>query len=72
MTYQQAIEELELIVQEIESETISMDELSGKVKRASELIRLCRKVLNSTETEVQNILKELKESEKADEAGSDK
>jgi exodeoxyribonuclease VII small subunit len=60
MNYQQAIEELEAIVQQIETESIGMDELSLKVKKASELIRYCRATLTSTETEVQNILKDLK------------
>jgi exodeoxyribonuclease VII small subunit len=64
MNYTQAIEELEAIVQEIEDAEISVDELSEKVKRASELIRFCRKTLTSAETEVQNILKDLKDSEK--------
>ncbi len=64
MNYTQAIEELETIVQEIENAEISVDELSEKVKRASELIRFCRKTLNATETEVDNILKDLKEGEK--------
>ena len=64
MNYTQAIEELEAIVQEIEDAEISVDELSEKVKRASELIRFCRITLNSTETEVQNILKDLKDAEK--------
>ena len=63
MKYQQAIEELESIVREIENETIGMDDLSEKVKRAAELVSYCRKVLNSTETEVQSILKELKGSD---------
>lgn len=63
MTYQQAIEELEQIVNEIENESIDMDKLSGKVKRASELIRICRKILTDTEGDVQNILRDLKESE---------
>ena len=63
MTYQQAIEELEQIVNEIENESIDMDKLSGKVKRASELIRICRKILTDPEGDVQNILRDLKESE---------
>ncbi len=67
MNYQEAIEELENIVQEIENETIGMDELSAKVKKASELISFCRKTLKSTETEVQNILKDIKENKKPEE-----
>lgn len=64
MNYTEAIEELEAIVQEIETAEIGVDELSEKVKRASELIRFCRKTLHSTETEVENILKDLKETDK--------
>ena len=63
MTYQQAIEELEQIVKELENENVDMDKLSGKVKQASVLIRLCRKILTDTENDVHNILRELKESE---------
>lgn len=65
MNYTQAIEELEGIVEEIENADINVDELSEKVKRASELIAICRKALYDTETEVENILKDLKENKKA-------
>lgn len=59
VSYSQAIEELELIVNEIENEDISVDELSEKVKRASMLIGICRQALNTTEEEVKKILEEL-------------
>ena len=64
MTYAQAIEELETIVLEIENAEISVDDLSEKVKRASELITLCRNTLHNTETEVENILSDIKEAGK--------
>lgn len=64
MNYTEAIEELEKIVQEIEGSEISVDELSDKVKRASELIRFCKRTLYNTETEVDKILKDLKETDK--------
>jgi exodeoxyribonuclease VII small subunit len=35
-----------------------VDELSGKVKRASELLRFCREKLTGTENEVKKILEE--------------
>jgi exodeoxyribonuclease VII small subunit len=60
-TYKQAIEELESIVNEIESENIAIDELAEKVKRASQLIRLCKTKLTKTEEEVTKVLKEMKE-----------
>ena len=60
-TYKQAIEELEVIVNEIENEEISVDELSEKVKRASQLIRLCKTKLTKTEEEVTKVLEEMKQ-----------
>lgn len=57
--YVQAFNELQLIVSEIEKGEISVDELSEKVKRAAELIRICKSKLTSTEEDVNKILKEL-------------
>lgn len=57
--YQEAFAELERIVREIESEAVDVDQLAAKVKRASELIKICREKLTATETDVQEILKEI-------------
>jgi len=65
--YTQAIEELENIVTEIENEDISVDELSAKVKRAAELIRICKAVLYKTEEEVDTVLKEMREEQSPEE-----
>jgi exodeoxyribonuclease VII small subunit len=59
ITYTEAIIELETIVSEIENASIGVDELSEKVKRAAELIKICRNKLTSTEKEVSSILKNL-------------
>lgn len=61
MNYTEAFEELRAIVDEIEEGTITVDELSIKVKRAGELLRICKGVLTSTEKDVTAILKELEE-----------
>lgn len=61
--YTDAFEELQNIVNDIEEGEISVDELSLKVKRASELIRVCKKKLTETEEDVNQILKELDEGE---------
>jgi exodeoxyribonuclease VII small subunit len=61
ISYTEAIEELETIVTEIEQGEITIDTLSEKVKRASELIRICKEKLSSTEEDVNKILGELKE-----------
>jgi len=59
LNYSQAYQELQTIVSEIENDDISLDDLSEKVKRASILIRICREKLTSTESEVNEILKEI-------------
>lgn len=58
-TYSEAIQELEAIVNEIENENISVDELSVRVKRAAVLIGICKQALHTTEEEVKKILEEL-------------
>ena len=57
--YAEAFEELKTIVEEIEQGEISVDLLSEKVKRASELIKICKTKLSSTEEDVTKILKDL-------------
>jgi len=57
--YTASFEELQRIVSEIEQGEISVDELSEKVKRAAQLIRICKAKLTSTEEDVNKILKEL-------------
>lgn len=61
MKYTEAFEELQLIVSEIEEGTITVDELAQKVKRAGELLKICKEILASTEKDVNLILKELDE-----------
>ncbi len=56
MKYEDAISELEDIVDKIENADISVDELADKVKRASELIKVCKDILHKTDAEVQKIL----------------
>jgi exodeoxyribonuclease VII small subunit len=61
-TYTEAFEELQQIVSEIEEGQISVDELSEKVKRAAQLIKICKAKLSSTEEDVNKILRELEGS----------
>jgi exodeoxyribonuclease VII small subunit len=65
-TYSDAFAELQLIVNEIEEGSISMDELSQKVKRAATLIKICKTRLTQTEVDVNQILKELDEGQAFD------
>ncbi len=59
--YNEAMLELTQIVNEIENGEISIDELSLKIKRASELLKFCKAKLKSTELDVSAILKEMEE-----------
>lgn len=59
LTYEEAYRELQKITEDIENESVSVDDLAAKVKRASELIRLCQDKLKSAETEVSNIIKNM-------------
>lgn len=61
LTYEQAYQELADIAAELESETISVDELAAKVKRASYLVALCKGKLQSTETEVNKIIEQMEQ-----------
>lgn len=63
LTYEAAYTELVTISKEIENETISVDVLATKVKRASELITFCQKKLKSTETEVNKIISQMENND---------
>lgn len=63
MTYKDALEELEDIVNGIESEDVDVDELAKKVERASKLLSVCSEKLKKTEAEVDQIIKKLNDSE---------
>lgn len=59
LNYEEAYAELAQIAQEIETESVSVDILAARVKRASELIAFCQTKLRSTETEVNKIIKQM-------------
>lgn len=59
LTYEKAYIELKQIAQEIETESVSVDVLAEKVKRASELINFCQTKLRSTEAEVNKIIQQM-------------
>lgn len=55
-TYKKSLTELQQIVSDLENETIGVDELSEKVKRAAELIQFCQQKLRGTEKIVNQTL----------------
>jgi exodeoxyribonuclease VII small subunit len=64
LTYEAAFAELKEIATEIENETVSVDVLAEKVKRASILIGYCQAKLRNTETEVNKIIKQMESGSK--------
>ena len=60
-TYNDAFEELQTIVSEIESGYINVDDLTEKIRRASQLISVCKAKLTSSEEEVEKLLAKLVE-----------
>ena len=56
LPYSEAMAELEEILSEIVREDVDVDQLSVRVKRAAELIRLCRARIQTTKLEVEEIV----------------
>jgi exodeoxyribonuclease VII small subunit len=61
LSYNEAIAEVEAILEKIENEELDVDELAEKVKRVSVLLKLCKDKLLSTNEQVEKILKEMEE-----------
>lgn len=66
-TYVDAFNELQLIVQEIERGDVGVDELTAKIKRASQLIQICKAKLTASEEEVKLLLDQLQDLTKEEE-----
>lgn len=62
LSYKEAINEIEEILQQIENDEPDVDQLSEKVKRLSSLVSFCRKKLHNTEEEIEKILKEIEKN----------
>jgi exodeoxyribonuclease VII small subunit len=61
LTYADAMAEIEEIINKIENDEFTVDDLAEKVKRISFLIQYCKDKLRSTEEELDNILKKVQE-----------
>ena len=58
-TYTAAFEELKEIVDQLENDSISVDELAEKMKRATELMKICKDKLTKTEEEINKTISDL-------------
>ena len=59
MNYEKALKKLQDIVNELETEAVSIDDLTDKIKDATELIQLCKKKLRKVEKEVSNLIEDV-------------
>ena len=57
MKYEEAVKELETIVRRMEANELNIDTLSTELKRAQELLRLCKDKLSKADEEVKKVLK---------------
>ena len=53
--YTEAMAEIEKIMTKLRGESIDIDTLTAEVKRASELIEMCKQRLRTTEEEVRKL-----------------
>ncbi len=51
-SYDKAYNELQAILEELQSESVSIDKLSTKIKKANELISFCKTRLREVESEL--------------------
>lgn len=58
ISYDQAVSRIEEIVSILESGDKGMDELSELVKEAAALVKICKKKLKSTESEIAKALED--------------
>ncbi|GAA4049615.1 hypothetical protein GCM10022409_40310 [Hymenobacter glaciei] len=67
MTYREAIKELETILRALETDAVDVDDLTARVERSAELIRLCRHKLRHAEASLDRVFDSLDEDEETNE-----
>lgn len=63
--YGAALAELESILDELEDDALDVDVLAARVRRAAELIRLCRRRITDARMEVEQVVASLEDLEAA-------
>ncbi|MBR6746190.1 MAG: exodeoxyribonuclease VII small subunit [Muribaculaceae bacterium] len=56
ISYREAVNELDIILREMQSDNCDIDKLSAMTRRATELIAECRNRLTATDEELRGIL----------------
>ena len=63
LKFGQALEELEAILRRVESEEIDIDSLAEELRRAAQLLEVCRGKIRRAEVEVTQIVQRLEDEE---------
>lgn len=56
--YEEAVRQLEEIVDKMENDELDIDQLSDELKRAKTLVKLCKDKLTKTDAEIKKLLSE--------------
>lgn len=56
MKYEEAMRQLQEIVRKMENDELDIDQMSEQLKKAQELIKICRDKLTKTDEEIQKLL----------------
>jgi exodeoxyribonuclease VII small subunit len=62
LSFGEAVDEVEQILERLERDEIDIDDLGREVKRAVELIQVCREKLARTDREVRELVSDLQQS----------
>lgn len=58
MKYEEALRQLEDIVEKMENDELDIDQLSDQLKKAKKLMKLCKDKLTKTDAEIRKLLSE--------------
>ena len=56
LKYEDAVRQLETIVDKLDSNELGIDQLSSELKKAQQLIKLCKEKLTKTDNEIKKLL----------------
>ena len=54
--YEEAVGQLEQIVEQIETNQLGVDELTSQLKKAQKLLKMCKERLSKTDKEISKLL----------------
>lgn len=56
MNYEEAVQQLESILQRMENDELDIDELTTELKKAQQLIKMCKAKLTKVDEDIKKIL----------------